>query len=52
MLDGYWKHNISVWGYFYGRDDFMIMTEPNWGPLCEFLNVPVPDVPYPHVNPY
>ena len=21
-----------------------------WAPLCEFLGVPVPDVPYPHVN--
>lgn len=21
-----------------------------WGPLCEFLEVPVPKVPFPHVN--
>jgi hypothetical protein len=21
-----------------------------WEPLCEFLGVPVPDVPFPHVN--
>lgn len=21
-----------------------------WGPLCEFLNCPIPDVPYPHMN--
>ena len=21
-----------------------------WEPLCEFLEVPVPDVPFPHVN--
>ncbi len=25
-------------------------VEQGWGPLCEFLGVPVPDVPFPHVN--
>ncbi len=25
-------------------------TGSGWGPLCEFLDVPVPDDPYPHVN--
>ena len=24
--------------------------EDGWGPLCEFLGKPVPDVPFPHVN--
>ena len=25
-------------------------VKEGWGPLCKFLNVPVPDVPFPHVN--
>ena len=25
-------------------------TGEGWGPLCEFLGVPAPDEPYPHVN--
>ncbi|RAH70546.1 sulfotransferase family protein, partial [Aspergillus aculeatinus CBS 121060] len=30
----------------------LLMFNPRdgWGPLCEFLGVPVPDVPFPHVN--
>ncbi|HND31303.1 MAG TPA: sulfotransferase [Myxococcota bacterium] len=30
----------------------LLVYEPGqgWGPLCEFLGVPVPDQPYPHVN--
>ncbi|MCH9674811.1 MAG: sulfotransferase family protein [Gammaproteobacteria bacterium] len=28
----------------------VLETGSGWEPLCEFLNVPVPDVPYPHVN--
>ena len=25
-------------------------VKQGWGPLCEFLDVPVPDVPFPHAN--
>lgn len=25
-------------------------VKEGWGPLCEFLGVPVPDVPFPKVN--
>lgn len=32
--------------------DRLLVYEPGdgWEPLCEFLNVPVPDVDYPHTN--
>ena len=25
-------------------------NQDGWEPLCKFLGVPVPDVPYPHLN--
>jgi len=25
-------------------------VKPGWGPLCKFLDLPVPDVPFPRVN--
>ena len=34
------------------KDKLFILDSnaPSWGPLCKFLEVPVPEVPYPHVN--
>ena len=28
----------------------VFQPEAGWGPLCDFLGVPVPDTPYPHEN--
>jgi Sulfotransferase domain len=28
----------------------VIAPDAGWKPLCEFLQVPVPDEPYPHLN--
>lgn len=28
----------------------VFQARDGWGPLCDFLGVPVPDAPYPHVN--
>ncbi len=25
-------------------------VKQGWGPLCEFLDLPVPDEPFPHIN--
>ena len=25
-------------------------VKEGWGPLCEFLELPVPDEPFPHIN--
>jgi hypothetical protein len=29
---------------------FFFNVKEGWEPLCKILNVPVPDVPFPHVN--
>lgn len=37
--------------YFRGRPDFLEFTAPfKWGPLCEFLDRPIPSEPYPWHN--
>jgi hypothetical protein len=34
-----------------GKDGFLeFNVKEGWGPLCEFLGVPVPDAPFPRVN--
>ncbi len=47
----YRKHNADVWEHFMDRqDDLLIMCmddNPGWGPLCRFLDRPVPDIEYP-----
>ena len=33
------------------KDNLLILDlSKGWEPLCEFLNKPVPDVPFPHLN--
>ena len=33
------------------KDNLLVFeAKMGWGPLCAFLGVPVPTVPYPHVN--
>jgi hypothetical protein len=46
---------MLAWNERVKRDvpaDRLLVWEPaqGWGPLCEFLEVPVPDEPLPHVN--
>lgn len=50
----YRRHIDSVREYFrdcpnrYHEQD--LTTQPDWVPLCNFLNEPVPDRPFPHAN--
>lgn len=50
----YKTHAKNVLDYFNGRSaDFLVMDicgGDGWEPLCTFLNVPVPEVPFPHAN--
>lgn len=50
----YLQHIADVKEYFKNRpDDFLIMdlaAGDGWQKLCNFLNEPVPDIPFPHVN--
>jgi len=48
------EHEARVRKYFENRpDDLLVLnvtTSAGWQPLCTFLGVPVPDVPFPYVN--
>jgi len=49
-------HHAKVESYFSGprAKDLLVMnitTAADWEPLCGFLGLPVPDVPFPHKNP-
>lgn len=52
------EHAISVFNAHYDEVRAKVPPEKllvyevkeGWGPLCEFLGVPVPDEPFPHVN--
>ena len=49
----YLQHQEQVLDYFSGRPDFLTMdiSEGNpWPQLCEFLQLPVPDLAFPHLN--
>ena len=33
------------------RDKLLVFdVREGWGPLCDFLDLPVPDLPFPHLN--
>lgn len=56
-LDGWraeWDaHLASVHEYFAGRDDFVevdLTRDPGWEPLCELVDRPIPDTPFPWAN--
>lgn len=59
MLARYRKHNADVKEYFKDRpDDLLVMDmdeksqwKSGWNWLCNFLDVPVPEVSYPFANP-
>lgn len=47
----YLKWNEDIKKYFEGRDDFMVFSVwqgHGWKELCEFLDKPVPDLPFPY----
>lgn len=53
ILQRYLNHQKSVFEYFNGRSDLLIMNleeGSSWKELCEFLGEPVPDEPFPHIN--
>lgn len=47
------RHRRRVLKYFTGRPEFIELdtaTQSKWEPLCDLLQRPVPDAPYPHTN--
>lgn len=51
MLKRYRRHNAEVREYFKDKNNLLIMEMDNrfcgWDLLCDYLNAPIPDVPYP-----
>jgi hypothetical protein len=53
FLDGYERHNEAITRYFEGTDQLLVIDverDHRWDELCAFLDVPVPDAPFPHRN--
>lgn len=53
-LDRYRRHNADVVRHFSGRACLLVMditAGDGWEALCDFLELPVPDQSFPHLNP-
>jgi hypothetical protein len=52
FLNAYRKHNSEVLTYFKDRNDLLVLDvdKDGWKELCEFLDKPVPDCPFPVKN--
>ena len=53
-LDRFLRHNDDVQRYFEDRTSKFLVwdleSEPNWRNVCNFLGVPEPSTPFPHLN--
>ena len=49
-LDIFKKHNIEVKASFDSERLLVWQVKDGWKPLCDFLNVAVPDTPFPQSN--
>lgn len=53
VIDEYITHNSEIQEYFQNTDKLLIMSFEDgdgWKQLCEFLNKPVPKIPFPHAH--
>ena len=50
VIGVYLKHNQRVKDEVPAEKLLVFDSKQGWGPLCAFLDVPVPDEPYPHTN--
>jgi len=53
FISSYLQYNEEVKSYFGNRSDFLIVNfeeSDGWVKLCNFLDLPVPDVPFPHAK--
>jgi len=50
VIAAYQAHNAAVIDGVPSRRLLVHDVTDGWAPLCGFLNAPVPDVPFPHVN--
>ncbi len=54
LLERYRTHNADVEDYFRNRPDDLLVVDwehgSGWKELCEFLDKPIPNEPFPHAN--
>lgn len=50
VIEGFKRHNAEVQQIVPAEKLLVYNVKEGWEPLCNFLNVPVPDKPFPHVN--
>lgn len=54
FVDAYLRHNENVQKYFKNRQDDLLVIDfekgEGWERLCNFLDCPVPNLPFPHAN--
>lgn len=50
LEEQYEKHNAKVRAKVSKERLLEFTVQDGWEPLCRFLNVPIPDVAFPHVN--
>lgn len=54
FVDAYHRHHADVRRYFSGREndllEMRIVEGEGWEKLCPFLDLPVPDLPFPHAH--
>lgn len=54
MAQAYRRHHDEVRWYFRNRPDDLLEIDftqgQGWEPICRFLDLPVPDGPFPHAN--
>jgi hypothetical protein len=50
LIAGYERHNREVQKLVPPERLLVYEVRQGWGPLCQFLNLPIPDQPFPHVN--
>lgn len=50
VIEVYERHNQSVRDTIQPGRLLEFEARQGWGPLCTFLDVPVPETPYPHAN--
>lgn len=50
VISAFKKHNQKVKETFKDKDMLIFDVKNGWKKLCDFLNVPVPNQPFPHLN--
>lgn len=50
LREGYFKHYTHIRSIVPEDRLLEFRSEDGWAPLCRFLNKPIPDETYPHVN--